>query len=80
LLTDIMMPGASGHELAKRITGRHPRTRVLYMSGYTDNVLALEGVLETGVSFLQKPFTPGALAKKVREVLDAPVHAKQTLG
>jgi hypothetical protein len=50
------------------------------MSGYTDNVLALEGVLETGVSFLQKPFTPGALAKKVREVLDAPVHAKQTLG
>jgi CheY-like chemotaxis protein len=80
LLTDIMMPGASGHELAKRITTRHPRTRILYMSGYTDNVLALEGVLETGVSFLQKPFTPGALAKKVREVLDAPVHARPSLG
>jgi PAS domain S-box-containing protein len=80
LLTDIMMPGASGHELAKRITARHPRTRILYMSGYTDNVLALEGVLEAGVSFLQKPFTPGALAKKVREVLDAPVHAGPSLG
>ena len=79
LLTDIMMPGASGHELAKRITARHPRTRILYMSGYTDNVLALEGVLEAGVSFLQKPFTPGALARKVREVLDAPVHANQNL-
>jgi CheY-like chemotaxis protein len=80
LLTDIIMPGASGHELAKRITARHPRTHILYVSGYTDNVLALDGVLETGVSFLQKPFTPGALAKKVREVLDAPVYTKPNLG
>ena len=76
LLTDIIMPGTSGRELARRITGRHPRTRVLYMSGYTDNVLAQGGVLEAGLSFLQKPFTPGALVQKVRDVLDRPVHAK----
>ncbi|MFI5094337.1 MAG: PAS domain S-box protein [Candidatus Acidiferrales bacterium] len=76
LLTDIIMPGTSGRELARRITERHPRTRVLYMSGYTDNVLAQGGVLEAGLSFLQKPFTPGALVQKVRDVLDSPVPAK----
>jgi two-component system, cell cycle sensor histidine kinase and response regulator CckA len=70
------MPGTSGRELAQRITARHPGTRVLYMSGYTDNVLAQGGVLEAGLSFLQKPFTPGALVQKVRDVLDSPVHAK----
>jgi len=73
LLTDIIMPGTSGRELARRMMARHPRMRVLYMSGYTDNVLAQDGVLEQGVSFLQKPFTPADLAQKVREVLDAHV-------
>ena len=76
LLTDIIMPGTSGRELARRITARHPNTRVLYMSGYTDNVLAQGGELEAGLAFLQKPFTPGALVQKVREVLDSRVHAK----
>jgi PAS domain S-box-containing protein len=76
LLTDIIMPGTSGRELARRITARHGRTRVLYMSGYTDNVLAQGGVLEQGISFLQKPFTPADLAQKVRDVLDGAVHAR----
>ncbi len=76
LLTDIIMPGTSGRELAVRITAQHPRTRVMYMSGYTDNVLAQGGVLEAGLSFLQKPFTPAGLVQKVRDVLDSPVHAK----
>jgi DNA-binding NtrC family response regulator len=76
LLTDIIMPGTSGRELARRITERNPKTRVLYMSGYTDNVLAQGGELEAGLAFLQKPFTPGALVQKVRDVLDSRVHAK----
>jgi two-component system, cell cycle sensor histidine kinase and response regulator CckA len=71
LLTDVVMPGVSGRELARRITSRHPHTRVLYTSGYSDNVITQGGVLEPGVAFLQKPFTPRGLAAKVREVLDA---------
>jgi two-component system, cell cycle sensor histidine kinase and response regulator CckA len=70
LLTDVVMPGISGRELAKRLTARHPHLRVLYMSGYTYNVIAEDGTLEEGISFLQKPFTPQALAQKVRETLD----------
>jgi DNA-binding NtrC family response regulator len=76
LLTDVVMPGISGRELAKRLTGRHPNLRVLYMSGYTYNVIAEDGTLEEGLSFLQKPFTPQVLAQKVRETLDRPVPAR----
>jgi PAS domain S-box-containing protein len=74
LLTDLIMPGITGRELAKRLTARHPKMRVLYMSGYTYGITTQTGVqrgmLEDGVAFLQKPFTPSALSEKVREVLD----------
>ena len=73
LRTGAQLP--SGRELAKRITAKSPQTKVLYMSGYTDNVIADGGMLEPGIAFLQKPFTPGVLARKIREVLDAPVPA-----
>ena len=70
VLTDVVMPGVSGRELTHRITARYPDVRVLYMSGYTYDVIAQGGVLEAGVAFLQKPFTPRDLAAKIREVLD----------
>jgi PAS domain S-box-containing protein len=76
LLTDVVMPGMSGHDLAKHLTALHPYLRVLYMSGYTHNVIAENGNLEEGLSFLQKPFTPRALAQRVRETLDRPVVAE----
>jgi len=76
LLTDVVMPGMSGHDLAKRLTARYADLRVLYMSGYAYNVFAEGGTLEEGVSFLQKPFTPKTLEQKVRETLDRPVAAR----
>jgi two-component system cell cycle sensor histidine kinase/response regulator CckA len=69
LLTDMVMPGRSGRELAVRITARRPNIHVLYMSGYTDNVITSGGMLEKGLAFLQKPFSPATLVQKVQEVL-----------
>jgi PAS domain S-box-containing protein len=71
VLTDVVMPSMSGRELVQRLTAKYPHLRVLYMSGYTDDIITSGGVLEPGLAFLQKPFTPSVLAEKVREVLDA---------
>jgi CheY-like chemotaxis protein len=75
LLTDVIMPAMSGREVADRVAAERPDTRVLFVSGYTDEALAHHGVLRPGIQLLAKPFTPRSLAERVRGVLDAPVGA-----
>src|SRR6266702_530342 len=70
LLTDVIMPGLSGRDLAVRLATLRPEARVIYMSGYTDDAITRHGVLEPGLAYVQKPFTPDIIARKVREVLD----------
>jgi CheY-like chemotaxis protein len=71
LLTDVIMPGMNGRELAQRISEIRPNVKVLYMSGYTENVIGRNGTLDAGIRLLQKPFTLRDLKSKVREVLDS---------
>jgi CheY-like chemotaxis protein len=71
VLTDVIMPGMSGYELAQRLARQRPEIRVLYMSGYTDPIVH-HGMRGRGVAFLGKPFSPDAVARKVREALRAP--------
>jgi CheY-like chemotaxis protein len=70
LLTDVIMPGMSGRQLAENILRKDPRTKIMYMTGYTDDMVVQHKVLEPGVQLLQKPFTRAELALKVRSTLD----------
>jgi CheY-like chemotaxis protein len=78
LLTDLVMPGMTGRELGEALLAERPGVRMLCMSGYTDDAVVRQAVLEAGMPYLQKPFTPDALALKVREVLDAPRRTGKT--
>jgi CheY-like chemotaxis protein len=78
LLTDVILPGMNGRELARVLSDARPGLKVLYMSGYTDAAITQQGILDPGTAFLSKPFAPDALARKVREALDAEGNLKIT--
>jgi CheY-like chemotaxis protein len=75
LITDVIMQGMSGRDLAQQLSPRYPEMKILYISGYTDDIIIHHGILDQGINFMQKPFTPYTLARKVREVLTHPDKA-----
>jgi PAS domain S-box-containing protein len=79
LLTDLVMPELNGRDLAEKLAARRPEMRILFMSGYTDHAVLRDGDKERDERFLQKPFTPESLIRKVREVLDAPADAVESV-
>jgi DNA-binding response OmpR family regulator len=70
LITDVVMPEMSGRELAERLLEQHPKTKLLFISGYTDDAIVRYGISVAEMAFLQKPFTPDELIRKVRDILD----------
>ncbi len=70
ILTDVVMPGASGPELTRQLVNRRPMLKVIYMSGYSEDAIVHHGVLKQGIAFLHKPFSSQTLGRKIREVLE----------
>ena len=71
LITDVVMPKLSGKDLARRLQMVHPETKVLFMSGYTDEAIVHHGIVDSHIAFIQKPFSETVLMQKIRDVLDA---------
>jgi CheY-like chemotaxis protein len=78
LVTDVVMPKMSGRELTRRLAEQRAQTKVLYVSGYAEDALGHHGVLDPGIALLRKPITPGALQRRVREVLDEPASERKS--
>jgi FixJ family two-component response regulator len=79
LLTDVIMPSISGQQLAEQLTQSRPNLKILFTSDYANNSIMHRGVLEPGIAFLQKPFSPTDLAVQVRQVLDTPHKLSEAL-
>jgi YesN/AraC family two-component response regulator len=75
LVTDVIMPGMTGPDLAARVAEIRPGVRVLFMSGYSETFVAHQGIVDAGLAYLQKPFTVDVLGRMAREVLDGKVMA-----
>ncbi len=80
LITDVVMPGMSGRDLASKLTEEYPHLKCLFISGYTANVIVHRGILDEGVNFISKPFTKDEIARKVREVLNSELASKSDTG